>query len=329
MPFDHIQAQPTAVETLTRALRSGLVHHAYRFEGLPGVGKELAALALAQALLCAGGDVLGCGRCDACRRVAQRSAGPPAVPLHPDVVIVERGLYAPEAIGKDTPEKSHISVHQVRRVVLARVVYPPHEGRALVFIVRAADELHVSAANALLKTLEEPRPGVHFLLLTSRPERLLGTIRSRSLPVRFGPLPDRVIESVLREQGVEESRIAAAVELAGGSASAALAAAEPALAERRERFLQAVREAVAAPDAGRAVELGEAQEQNRERVRADLAALGASLARRARSAVASEPAQAEREARRYRLVAEAMDGLERNASTNLSVASLVLRLRGA
>src|SRR5262245_55689940 len=68
MGFDHVLGQPTAVATLVRALEAGVVHHAYRFEGPAGVGKELAALAFARALLCEGGDRLGCGRCEACRR---------------------------------------------------------------------------------------------------------------------------------------------------------------------------------------------------------------------------------------------------------------------
>src|SRR2546421_5057011 len=98
MPFERILGQPTAVETLTRALARDAVHHAYRFEGPDGVGKELAAVAFAQALVCQRGR-LGCGACEACRRAEQRNEGPPEVPLHPDVVLVGRGVYPPELIG--------------------------------------------------------------------------------------------------------------------------------------------------------------------------------------------------------------------------------------
>ena len=118
--FDHVLGQPTAVATIQHALRAGRVHHAYRFEGPDGVGKELLALALARALVCTGGDVLGCERCDACRRAATFSTEPPVVPLHPDITILERGLYAPETIGRSRPETSELSVDQVRRLVLAR-----------------------------------------------------------------------------------------------------------------------------------------------------------------------------------------------------------------
>src|SRR5262249_44124970 len=135
MPFDRILAQRAAIGTLQRALKSGRVHHAYRFEGPAGVGKEMAAFALAQALVCTtrleGGKGLGtgCGTCSSCVRAVTRSEAPP-VPLHPDVVLVERGLYPAETIGRSRPEVQDISVDQIRRVVLERASFPPHEGRA-------------------------------------------------------------------------------------------------------------------------------------------------------------------------------------------------------
>src|SRR5205085_102595 len=161
------------------------------FEGPDGVGKELAAFALAQSLVCetpvapgvsaapgvsgasgASGvsaastkPVLGCGTCSACRRAVRFAEEEPCVPQHPDVVLLERGLYPPAVLGATTRETAAIGVEQVRRLVLARVGFSPHEGRALVFIVRAAHELSLPAANALLKTLEEPPQRVHFVLL--------------------------------------------------------------------------------------------------------------------------------------------------------------------
>src|SRR6185436_17611719 len=125
----------------------------YRFEGPDGTGKEMVAFALAQALLCTEGDPLGCGRCDACQRAVSISSDAPHVPKHPDVKLVERGLYAADVIRRDTPEKQDISVNQIRTIVLAHAPHPPHEGRARIFIVRRAEELNPNAANALLKTL--------------------------------------------------------------------------------------------------------------------------------------------------------------------------------
>ena len=208
MPFTDILGQVTAVDTLVRALTSGKVHHAYRFEGPDGVGKEKAAFALAQCLECTQPrETLACGACSACQRVATLSEQPPQVPKHPDVVVLERGLYPAAILGTDSVETNTINLPQVRKLVQSRVGYPPHEGRALVFIIRRADELNASAANALLKTLEEPPEKTHFILLTSRPHRLLDTIRSRTLAVRFGPLSDEVLGSILDRNGASRAVI--------------------------------------------------------------------------------------------------------------------------
>ena len=138
--FSHILGQEPALQTLTRALDSRHVHHAYRFEGPPGVGKELAAFALAQALVCEGPGPRACEKCSACRRALRITEEEPHVPAHPDVILLQRGLYR----GRITAnEATGISIEQVRRMVLERVGYGPHEGRARVFIVRDADELTV------------------------------------------------------------------------------------------------------------------------------------------------------------------------------------------
>src|SRR5258706_8027805 len=116
MTFAEVLGQEPAVTTLTRALASDKVHHAYRFEGPPGVGKALAAFALARALLCeaplAGG--LACGACGACKR-SSTFGDEPAIPRHPDLLLVERGLYR-SVLG--AAEASGISIEQVRKIVL-------------------------------------------------------------------------------------------------------------------------------------------------------------------------------------------------------------------
>lgn len=331
MPFSHILGQDAAIATLTAALRRGRVHHAYRFEGPDGTGKEMAAFALAQALVCTGGDVLGCGRCDACTRAVKLAEEAPHVPVHPDVKIVERGLYAPEIIRKDppTPERVEISVAQIRTIVLQHAAYPPHEGRARIFIVRRAEELSVSAANSILKTLEEPRQGTHFILLSARSDRLLNTIRSRTLPVRFGPLPDEVVRGVLQSRGVPEERQQIAVDLAAGSASLALELADDERTRERDAFVSSVLGAVDARDLGPAVALSEGGERDKLALREDLRALGAVLARKARQEAESSPRSALTAAKRYDAVARAVISLERNASPGLTMIALVQEMRAA
>jgi DNA polymerase III subunit delta' len=325
-----VQAQEIAVATLTRALRSGRVHHAYLFEGPPGVGKELAAFGLAQALVCERrepGGIEACGECSACRRAVPREGE--RVPVHPDVTVVERGLYDPAQIGRRTPETLDISIDQVRSVVLARAAYPPHEGRARVIIVRRAEELSVSAANALLKTLEEPTRGTHFILLTSQPDVLLPTIRSRTLRVRFGPLPDDVLKALLARLGVQGERAAAVASMAGGSMEAALALADPEESSKREALVGGALAALEGKGLGLVLDAAEeAKKASKGELASSIAALAAALAANARPGGGGGP-EAERAAARYPLALAALEQLEGNASAQLVVESMLLKMRAA
>lgn len=327
MPFTHILGQDPAIVTLERALRSGRVHHAYRFEGPDGTGKEMAAFALAQALVCAAGEPLGCGHCDACRRAVTLSDGRPRVPLHPDVRLVERGLYPPDILGQRTEEAKDISVHQIRAIVLANAQFPPHEGRARVFILRRAEEMSIGAANALLKTLEEPRQGTHFILLTSRPDRLLPTIRSRTMPLRFAPLSDAILRGILTKHAIPQDRWDLALELAAGSASAALALTDAEESASRDAFVGAALGAVRAPNLGPAVALAESGDRDKDVLRGNLRALAAVLAREARAGVASGAPDAVRAASRYVVVQQAIAQIDRNASTSLVVTAMVAEMQ--
>jgi len=317
--FSHILGQDSAVQTLTRALESGHVHHAYRFEGPAGVGKERAAFALAQTLVCELGGPRACEKCSACQRAVRISGEEPHVPAHPDVILLQRGLYRGQLSAN---EATGISIEQVRRMVLERVGFGPHEGRARVFIVRDADELTVSAANALLKTLEEPGQGTHFVLLTSRPNRLLDTIRSRTLPVRFSPLSDALVARILQEKGLDPK---AAVLAQGSVASALDLASEDAVAEREE-FVAAARAAVAARDLAPAIKFAEARRE-RDTLRRLLAYFAQSLALAGREQVAVRVELAERSAEQHKIVLSAMQDVDRNVSPALALESMIYRLR--
>ena len=158
-----IVGQERAVATLSRAVAAGRVAHACLFDGPESVGKRSAAIGLALALCCAERPGRGCGTCDTCRRIL---AG-----RHPDVLTF-------------APETSQYKVEQAREVV-ALAATRPHEAPARVLIFDSADCLNPSSANCLLKTLEEPFPGNHLVLVTAAPDRLLPTLRSRTQRVRF------------------------------------------------------------------------------------------------------------------------------------------------
>ncbi len=327
MTLAHLIGQDEARDMLSRALGAGRVHHAYRFEGPRGVGKELAAFGLAQALLCTGGAPLGCGTCSACTRVAEVSERSPHVPLHPDVIVVEQGLYSEAILGVE--ERSGITLRQIRRIVLPHVAFAPAEGRARVFIIRRADELRLEAANALLKTLEEPRAGSHFILLTNRPDKLLPTIRSRSLLVRFGPLPSATLRRILVERGRAKAELSdALLDAAEGSVEKAEELAEVERAESLATFLRDVTAAASAGTAGACVRLGETAPADRRVARDRLYDLAAHLAGLARRTKDDDVAAAL--AHGYADVMTATEDLEMaNAMPAHVLTSLALRLHRA
>jgi DNA polymerase-3 subunit delta' len=326
-----VLAQKTAVQTVRRALASGRAHHAYLFDGPDGVGKERTAFGLAQALVCerrAAGSADACGECSACTRAVPRPGE--RRPLHPDVVVLERGLYDPATIGRRTPEAQDISIDQVRTLVLARAAFPPYEGRAKVFIVRRADELNPSAANALLKTLEEPGSRTHFVLLTSSGDALLPTIRSRTQRVRFGFLTDDVVSGLLVAEGVEGERAAELARLAGGSMATARILADPEASAQRQEFVARALAALDARDLGLGLELAEeAKKLDKDSLAAYLDALAASFHAHAHATASAADRRATVAAERHALAKDAIEQLGGNAAAQLTVEAMLIKMRAA
>ena len=324
-----LRAQPTAVDTLRRAIAADRVHHAYLFDGPDGVGKERAAFGLAQALVCErrqAGDPAACGECRACVRAVPRAGGK-SRPLHPDVVVLERGLYDPATIGRRTPETQDLSIDQVRTLVLARAAFPPHEGRAKIFILRRAEDLSQAAANALLKTLEEPGPRTHFVLLSSVADSLLPTIRSRTQRVRFAALPDAVVAELLEAQGVEHG--ASIAPLAGGSMATALHLSDPEASSRRDEFVSRALAAVDSRDLEAGLALAEeAKKVGKEASMVHLEALAGAFGARARVAAPdSGDRAADVAVARHALALAAARQLDANASTQLALEAMFIKLR--
>jgi len=338
--LSQLRAQQTARRTLERALETDRVHHAYLFAGPDGVGKELAAFGLAQALVCErrgdtgqgglfGGaappSFLACGACSACARAIPRVEE--RTPLHPDVVVIERGLYAPAAIGRRTQETQDISIDQIRTLVLARAAYAPHEGRAKVFVIRRAEELSVSAANALLKTLEEPGSRTHFVLLTSQPDALLPTILSRALRVRFAPLPDDIVTELLVARGIEPGRAKEVARLSGGSVEAGELLADPEASEARDRFVARALEAITAPTLEPLLALAEDAKKEKDELRSRIVALASSLAERASKAARTGGREGPAMAARGRMALAALEHLDGNNAPQLVVEGMLSRMR--
>jgi DNA polymerase III subunit delta' len=231
MTLATVEGQPRAIDALQAALRTGAVHHAYLFAGPEGVGKELAAVGLAQALICPTQPGTGCGACESCTRVA-RGLHPDVSWLMPEAERVARGL-AGRSDFAGTPSRE-IRVEQIRGLQ-ERIALRGLESRRKVALVVSADTMNVQAQNAFLKTLEEPPADTTLILIAAAMDRLLPTIRSRCGKVHFGPLPAELIaRRVQKERKLDEPTARLVANMAGGSLGRALSMDVDVLARRKD-----------------------------------------------------------------------------------------------
>jgi DNA polymerase-3 subunit delta' len=221
--FRDILGQDWVVDHLKTGIRRGRLSHAYLFLGADGVGKASTARALAAALNCAApqDDGDACGSCPSCQRLA---AG-----THPDFLVIS-----------PKESKTQIEIDEIRE--LRRLTgYPPLGGGWRVVLIKPAAALTAhndAAANALLKTLEEP-PERHLLVLTARGEAdLLPTIVSRCHKLAFAPLPSAlIIRELERRRGLPQSQATLVAALSGGSLGRALVLDPEELVRQRDQVL--------------------------------------------------------------------------------------------
>jgi DNA polymerase-3 subunit delta' len=235
MPFRDVVGHRRIVSLLKRSIADDTLPPSLIFAGSAGIGKRLVATASAQTLNCrARVDGDACGVCAACTRIARG--------VHPDVLILEPG------------ETGTIKIDQVRDII-DRSGYRPFEGRRRVVIIDDADALVAQAQNALLKTLEEPPAASSFILVTSTPDTLLPTVRSRCPRLPFRPLDPADMAAALVARGKSEGEARAIAALADGSLGVALQAEAGELVEAREVAVRVLTQAAASTDHRRRVEL--------------------------------------------------------------------------
>lgn len=179
-----------AVAFLRTSLANGRASHAYLISGPAQIGKALLALRLAQALNCeVGSGVDPCGECRACKRIERGN--------YPDVRISGMAVQGRGLKPEDAAKQRDLRIDTVREWQ-ADVNLKPYEGRRRVFIMHDAEKLNEAAANAMLKTLEEPPPYATLILVANTSGELLPTIVSRCQPLKLRPVPRTEIEAALR-----------------------------------------------------------------------------------------------------------------------------------
>jgi DNA polymerase-3 subunit delta' len=199
MAFRDVVGHERPMQILRRGIERERIYPAYLFTGMEGIGKRLVAVNMAKALNCPnqGGDA--CDRCTSCQRMDNG--------VHPDLLQI-------------SPAGEVIKIDQIRELQRT-IAFKPYEARWRVIIVDGAERMTREAANAFLKTLEEPPHGTAIILIATALEGLPPTVPSRCQRILFNPLTQEEVEKVLADH-LTTKEIHALAPLAGGSPGRAL-----------------------------------------------------------------------------------------------------------
>lgn len=189
------------LEAMRRKLSADRLPSSLLFAGIAGIGKGTLAHFVAKAVNCQNLRDDFCDDCGSCRKIGQR--------VHPDV-----RNYSPDGV--------FIKINQMRELT-REVFFKPFEGRRRVFIIDQAHRLRLEAANAILKTLEEPPQTSLLILVTDSANDLPGTLRSRCQLIQFNPFSAEELESILRQRSIYPTQDLPLVgRVSGGSLGRAL-----------------------------------------------------------------------------------------------------------
>ncbi|WP_166820278.1 DNA polymerase III subunit delta' [Thalassoroseus pseudoceratinae] len=232
--WNSVRGHQSQIDLFRRSLRRKRLASAYLFVGPDGVGKRLFAHKLAQCLLCAripDEDLEACGECSSCRQMM--------IDSHPDLLTAAppegKTVFPIEAVAGSKERRG-------REGLCYDISLRPMMAERRVAVIDDVQQMNAEAANAFLKTLEEPPAYATLFLITSNESALLPTIRSRCQPVRFAPLPPSEIASLLIETGKleDEDEAAAVAALSEGSLTISLQLLDPELRELRSKLYTAL-----------------------------------------------------------------------------------------
>ncbi len=230
-----IYGQDHLLKRLEPSLRQRRQSHAYLLSGPPHVGKMALAINLSQAVNCLDGPGVPCGSCTQCTRIAQGR--------HADIRIL-----APGKGEEGRSARTVIGINEIKEA-LRRVNLNPYEGSTSVVILDGAESMSDEAANALLKTLEEPPPQLMFLLLTANDSAVLPTVRSRCQTLNLHPLSkEQMVERLITVHQATHEQAEQLYRLSRGCLGWAISALNDAqILEQRQADLEKLQETL---DAG-------------------------------------------------------------------------------
>lgn len=257
---------------LSEMVGSGRVPNSLIFAGPQGIGKKHFAYEVARAFLCLSqNQAAPCGACHSCIRIV--NIEPPRTEKGEDYERVFIGFHLDVCLV--APFKRNIRVGAIRSLE-REANFRPFEAKARFFVIDDADLMNDAASNALLKTLEEPVPTSHIILITSRPDNLLQTIRSRAQLIRFAPIEaEEIRQALVRDHAFSEVDASLAARFANGSFARALAFDPETFTSAREKMLSVVAMAASRNSFAEMLLLGEKlhDQKNKDRFEEDLAIL--------------------------------------------------------
>ena len=228
--WDNILGHKSQKDFLKRYLLAQERPHALLFVGAEGLGKKQLALAFAKALLCA--SHTGSDHCEACRLMNLEDGNF----SHPDFLLVQREQ------DEKTGRYKDISKEQIADLI-SKSAFAPVMSDTKVCVIEDVDRMSLVAANSFLKLLEEPPVGWVMVLLATDENKLLSTIMSRVVCLRFKPVPTEQVVALLKQRGVEPMQAAVLARISEGSVGTALSLAEQNVLELRQQavaFIEAL-----------------------------------------------------------------------------------------
>ena len=233
MSFANIKGQDRAVAYLKASLKNNRLSNAYIFCGPDGVGKFLTAMNFAKTVICANAvSHESCDICPSCKKIDSFT--------HPDVFVLRPQNEGRQAQGLYPERTRGIKIDDIRRLI-KDIYLKPFEAKKKVYIIEEAQSMKHEAANALLKTLEEPPTDSMLILITDNLKALFQTIVSRSQVIRFYPLkPAQIKEVLIREAALDETKASVLSRLSSGRLGKALAYTDEDIFQKRSSLINSV-----------------------------------------------------------------------------------------